>query len=54
MEVINILKRCSNKKTERVMKASAFLVTAIWSQLAHSWYGLEYMCKAKYRTLWNR
>ena len=43
-EVINVLKRYSNKK--RVIKSPAFLFSAaIWSYLAHSWSGLNYMCK---------
>ena len=54
IEVINILKRCSVKKTKRVIKSPAFLFAAIWSQLAHSWPGLKYICKAKYKTLGNR
>ena len=27
--------------------------TAIWSYLAHSWSGLNYICKAKYKTHGN-
>ena len=58
IEVTNILKRCSDKKAQRerkrVVKSPAFLFAAIWSCLAHSWPGLKYMCKAKYKTLGNR
>ena len=53
-EIINILKQCSAKKAEKVIKSPAFLFAAIWSHLAHSWPGLKYMCKAKYKTLRNR
>ena len=49
-EIINILKQCSAKKAEKVIKSPAFLFAAIWSHLAHSWPGLKYMCKAKYKT----
>ena len=49
-ELIYILKRCSDKKTERVIKSPAFLFAVIWSYLAHSWPGLKHMCKAKYKT----
>ena len=55
IEVINVLKRNSDKKTERVMKSPTFLFsTAIWSYLAHSLSGLNYMCKATCKTLGNR
>ena len=54
IEVINILKRCSDKKAERLIKSAAFLFAAIWLHLAHSWSGVKYMCKAKYKTLGNR
>ena len=54
IEVINILKRCSDKKAERVIKSPVFLFAAICSYLAHSWPGLKYMCKAKYKILGNR
>ena len=54
IKVINILKRCSDKEAERVIKPPAFLFEAIWSYLAHSWPGLKYMCKEKYETLGNR
>ena len=49
IQVINILKRCSDKKAERerVIKSPAFLFVAIYP-------GLKYMCKAKYKTLGNR
>ena len=54
IEVTNALKRYSNKKIERVIKSPAFLFSAaIWSNLAHFWSGLNYMCKAKYKTLGN-
>ena len=54
VEVINILKRYSDKKTVRVIKSPEFLFSiAIRSHLAHSWPGLNYMCKAKYKTLGN-
>ena len=34
IEIINILKRCNDKKTERVVKLPAFLFSAdVWSQL---------------------
>ena len=52
--VTNILKRYSDKKTEGVIKSPEFLFSvAIRSHLAHSWPGLNYMCKAKYQTLGN-
>ena len=55
IEVTKILKECSDKKLERVIKSLAFLFSAaIWSHLAHSWPGLNFMCKAKYKTLGNR
>ena len=39
---------------ERAIKLPAFLFSAaIWLHLAHSWPGLNYMCKAKYKTLGN-
>ena len=54
IEVINIFKRYSDKKTERVTRSPVFLFSAaIWSHLAHSWPGLNYMCKAKYKKLGN-
>ena len=61
IEVITILKRYKDKKTERererkrrVIKSPAFLFsTAIWPYLAHSRSGLNYMCKAKHKTLEN-
>ena len=50
--IINILKRCSDKKTDGVIKSPAFLFsTKIWSHLAHYWFSLNYMCKAKYKTM---
>ena len=52
IEVINVLKRYSNKK--RVIKSPVFLFSAaIWSYLAHSWSGLNCMCKVKYKALEN-
>ena len=49
VEVINIFKRYSDKKKERLIKSPSFLFsTMIWSHLAHSWPGINYMCKAKY------
>ena len=52
MEVINILKRIRDKKTDRVTKSPAFLFsTTIWSHLAHSWPGVNYTCKVKCKTL---
>ena len=54
IEVKNILKQYSDKKTVTVIKSPAFLFSAaIWSHLAHFWSGLNYMCKAKYRTVGN-
>ena len=58
VEIINIFKRYSDKKIERVIKSivksPAFLFSvAIWSHLAHSCPGLNYMCKLKYETLGN-
>ena len=42
--IINILKKCSDKKTERVIKSAAFLSSAvILPHLAHSWPGLNYV-----------
>ena len=54
IEVINILKGCSDKKAERLIKSAAFLFAAIWLHLAHSWSGVKCMVKAKYKTLGNR
>ena len=52
IEVIKILKQCSDKKTKRMIKSLAFLFSvATWSHLVHSWPGVKYMCKAKYKTL---
>ena len=54
IEVINIFKRYSYKKTEGVIKSPAFLFRAeILSRLAHPCPGLRYMCEVKYRTLGN-
>ena len=46
-EVINISKRCSDKKAERerVIKSPVFLFDAIWSHLAHSWPRIKCICK---------
>ena len=53
--VENILKRYSDKKTERVIKSPEFLFSAtILLHVAHSWLCLNCMCKAKYKTLGNR
>ena len=52
VEVINSFKRYSDEKTERVTKSPAFLFSAAISA-AHYWPGLNYMCKAKYKTLGN-
>ena len=46
IEVINVLKRYCDKKTERERESAV-----IWSCIAHSWTGRNYMCKAKYETL---
>ena len=51
IEVINILKRCSDKKAERLIKSAAFLFAAIWLHLAHFWSGVKYMCNTKYKHL---
>ena len=38
----------------RVRKSPAHLFSAaIWSYLAYSWAGLNYMCKAKYKNRGN-
>ena len=52
----NILKRRDDKKNRnRVIKSPLFLFSAaIWSYLTYSWPGLNFMCKAKYKTLGNR
>ena len=53
-EVINILKRYSDKKTERMIKSLEFLFSdVLQSHLTYSWPGLHYMCKTKYKTLGN-
>ena len=57
IEVINILKRHSDKKTERerVIKSPAFLLgAAIWSHLSHSWIDLNYMCKTTTASFFKR
>ena len=42
-------------KRQRVIKSPKFLFSVvIWSYLVHSWPGLNYMCKAKYKTIGNR
>ena len=48
IEVINVLKQYSDEKT-----GSDKIRAAILSYLAHSLSGLNYMCKAKYKTLGN-
>ena len=54
VEVLNVLKRYIDKKIDReraiILPALLFAATT-WSNLAHSWLGLNYMCKAKYKTL---
>ena len=53
--IVSILKRCSDKKTERVIKSPAFLLsTAIWSHSALPWPGLNFMSRVKYKALGNR
>ena len=52
IEVINVLKQYSNKKTERVIKSKVFLFGAtIWSYLARCWPVLNYMCKKNIKHL---
>ena len=41
-------------KRQREMKSPAFLFVAIWSHLGHSWPGLKYLWKEKYKTLIER
>ena len=41
IEVINILKACSDKKTGRLIKSPAFLLATVWSHSAYSWPGLK-------------
>ena len=41
IEVINILKACSDKKTGRLIKSPAFLLATMWSHSAYSWPGLK-------------
>ena len=42
--VINILKRYRDKKTKELIKSPEFFFSsAIWSHLAHSWPGLDYV-----------
>ena len=54
IEVINILKQYSDKKAERMIKSPAFLFNAaIWSCISHSWPGLNYMWKPKYKAFRN-
>ena len=54
LEVINICKRYSYKKTEGVIKSPVCLYRAeILSRLALPCPSLCYMCEAKYRTLGN-
>ena len=54
IEATNILKRHSDKKTKRVIKSPEFLFSAaIWSHLAYSWLGLNYICEAKCKALVN-
>ena len=42
IEVINVFKGYSDKKTGRVIKSPAFLFSVVYS-----WTGLNYVCKAK-------
>ena len=53
IEGTNVLRRYNNKKIERVIKSSAFFIKccdlAIFLYLAHSWPGLNRLCKAKYK-----
>ena len=54
IEVINILKRSSDKKIKIKIKSRAYLFSSVfWLLLSHSWPDLNYMCKAKYKTLVN-
>ena len=52
VEVINILKRYSDKKTA-INSPTLLFSAAIWLHLANPWPGLNYTCKAKYKTLGN-
>ena len=54
IEVVNILKQCSDKKIDKVIKIPRFLYAAIWPHLTHSWPRLKHMYKAKYKTLGYR
>ena len=43
------------KSRERVIKSPVLLLgAAVWSHLAHSWPDLNFMHKAKYKTLGNK
>ena len=54
IEVVNVLKRCSEKKREKVIKLPVFLLSAEkWSYLVHPWSSLNYTCKAIYKALGN-
>ena len=47
-------KTCREEKIIRMLLIIRTLLFAvIWSQEAHSWSGLNYMYKAKYKTLEN-
>ena len=52
MNRIEVIK--SQAHLSRVRKSPAHLFSAaIWSYLAYSWAGLNYMCKAKYKNRGN-
>ena len=52
-EVINVLKRYSDKKRERDREGFLFRAE-IWTYLAHSSSDISYMCKVKYKIFANR
>ena len=43
IEVVSILKQCSDKKIDKVIKIPRFLYAAIWPHLTHSWPGLKHV-----------
>ena len=43
IEVVSILKQCSDKKIDKVIKIPRFLYAAIWPHLTHSWPGLKHI-----------
>ena len=53
IEVINVLKRYSDKKRERETERFLFSA-AIQTYLANSWSDISYMCKVKYKIFANR